>query len=43
MANEMSLSQHADFGCFFIGAFLVAPVFFALFGDVSKLPQTTLQ
>lgn len=43
IANEPNLSQHTVFGYFFIGAFLVAAVSFALFGDVSKLPQTTLQ
>ena len=43
MANEPNLSQHTVFGCFFIGAFLVALVSFSLFWDVSKLPQTTLQ
>jgi carboxylate/amino acid/amine transporter len=43
MANEPNLSQHTVFGYFFIGSFLVAAVSFALFGDVSKLPQTTLQ
>ncbi len=43
MANEPNLSQHTVFGYFFIGAFLVAAVSFAIFGDVSKLPQTTLQ
>jgi carboxylate/amino acid/amine transporter len=43
MANEPKLSQHTVFGYFFIGALLVAVVSFALFGDLSKLPQTTLQ
>jgi carboxylate/amino acid/amine transporter len=43
MANEPNLSQHTVFGYFFIGAFLVAAVSFLLFGDVSTLPQTTLQ
>ena len=43
MANEPHLSQHTVFGYFFIGAFLVSAVSFALFGDASKLPQTTLQ
>lgn len=43
MADQPSLPQHTVFGFFFIGAFVVAVVCYLLFGDTSKLPQTTLQ
>lgn len=43
MKHEKDLSQHTVFGYFFIGAFIVGLTSFALFGDLTKLPQTSLQ
>lgn len=43
MKQEENLSQHTVFGYFFIGAFIIGIISFALFGDVTKLPQTNLQ
>lgn len=43
VASQFSLPQHQVFGWFFIGASLVAGVSFALFGNLEKLPTTSLQ
>lgn len=41
--NKVEISQRTVFGYFYIGAFLVASVAFALMGNSDKLPTTTLQ
>lgn len=41
--NKVEISQRTVFGYFYIGAFLVASVAFALMGNSDKLPTTNLQ
>lgn len=41
--NKVEISQRTVFGYFYIGAFLVASIAFALMGNSDKLPTTNLQ
>lgn len=41
--THSGINQHQIFGCFFIGAFLVASVCLWLFGNFEKLPSTSTQ
>ncbi len=43
MQKNKDVSQSHVFGWFFIGAFVVALISFLLFGDMTKLPSTSLQ
>ncbi|GLT14697.1 carboxylate/amino acid/amine transporter [Vibrio algivorus] len=41
--NKVEISQRTVFGYFYIGAFVVASIAFALMGNTDKLPTTNLQ
>ncbi|MBS3797551.1 carboxylate/amino acid/amine transporter [Pseudoalteromonas sp. BDTF-M6] len=43
MAQHHHLSQHQVFGCFFIGALVVALICYGVFSDYSQLPSTETQ
>ncbi|MFY8274892.1 carboxylate/amino acid/amine transporter [Pseudoalteromonas sp. SSDWG2] len=43
MRDHAHVSQHQVFGCFFIGALLVALLSYALFGNSEQLPHTPTQ
>lgn len=42
-SHSEPLKQHQIFGWFFVGAFCVALISYALFGNASQLPNTSLQ
>ncbi|OUL59090.1 DMT family transporter [Pseudoalteromonas ulvae] len=41
--HSQPIKQHQIFGWFFVGAFVVALLSYALFGNPSQLPQTSIQ
>ena len=43
MMQNRNISQHTVFGWFFIGALIVASVFFIVLGDASKMPTLSTQ
>ena len=43
MMQNRNISQHTVFGWFFIGALIVASVFFIVLGDASKMPTSPTQ
>lgn len=43
ISKQPGINQHQIFGCFFIGAFIVASILLSLFGNLQNMPTTTTQ